>query len=134
MPHLRPALLAASLLLALPLQAQPVRPLPSPAQSQPLTDDSGVVRQQSLSSGRVTGSVDIAVPLGQTPVTVRSISPTSIVGQYRVDFDALDTDGDGFISQEEAAANPALADEFRSLDRQRRGKLDRADLAGWLAD
>ena len=34
----------------------------------------------------------------------------------------------------EAQANPALADEFGALDVKRRGKLDRADLAGWLTD
>lgn len=107
---------------------------PSPAQSQPLRDDSGVVRQQSLSSGRVTGSVDIRVPLGETPVTVRSVAPASVVGQYRIHFAELDVNGDGFISRDEAQANPALADEFNALDVKHRGKLDRTDLAGWLID
>ncbi|WMJ67896.1 EF-hand domain-containing protein [Stenotrophomonas sp. 24(2023)] len=107
---------------------------PSPAQSAPLRDDSGVVREQPLSAGRVTGSVDVPVPLGDTPVTVRSVTPSSVVGQYRIHFAALDVDGDGFISREEAQANPALADEFNALDVKRRGKLDRADLAGWLID
>jgi hypothetical protein len=46
----------------------------------------------------------------------------------------LDVDGDGFISRAEAQANPTLADEFNALDVKRRGKLDRADLAGWLID
>ena len=67
-------------------------------------------------------------------VTVRSLEPSSVVGQYRVHFAALDVNGDGFISREEAQANPALADEFNSLDRRHRGKLDRTDLAGWLVD
>ncbi len=120
------------LLAAYPALAQSNRP--APAESQPLRDDSGVVRAQPLAAGRVTGSVDIAVPLGETPVTVRSVTPASASGQYRIHFAQLDVDGDGFVSREEAQANPSLADEFISLDVKRRGKLDRDDLAGWLLD
>ncbi len=120
------------LLLAAPLSAQQVRT--DPALSQPLRDETGVIRQQSLSAGEVTGSVDIAVPRRETPVTVRSLTPSSAAGQYRIHFAALDTDGDGFISREEAQVNPSLADEFDSLDVKRRGRLDRSDLAGWLLD
>lgn len=134
MRHRPIPLLSALLIALLPALAGAQATRPSPAQSQPLRDDSGVVRAQPLSAGRVTGSVDIAVPPGDTPVTVRSVAPASVVGQYRLHFAALDVDGDGFISREEAQANPALADEFNALDVKRRGKLDRADLAGWLID
>jgi hypothetical protein len=120
------------LLAAGPALAQQSRP--TAAQSQPLRDDSGVVRAQELSAGRVTGSVDIVVPLGETPVTVRSLTPSSAAGQYRIRFAELDVDGDGYISRDEAQANLSLADEFISLDVKRRGKLDREDLAGWLLD
>ena len=120
------------LLAAAPAFAQQSRP--AAAQSQPLRDDTGVVRAQPLSAGKVTGSVDIVVPLGETPVTVRSLTPSSAAGQYRIHFADLDVDGDGFISRDEAQANPSLADEFISLDVKRRGKLDRTDLAGWLLD
>lgn len=120
------------LLAAGPALAQKSRP--TAAQSQPLRDDSGVVRAQELSAGRVTGSVDIVVPLGETPVTVRSLTPSSAAGQYRIRFAELDVDGDGYISRDEAQANLSLADEFISLDVKRRGKLDREDLAGWLLD
>ncbi|WP_456362676.1 EF-hand domain-containing protein [Xanthomonas sp. 60] len=111
--------------------AQPRQP--RPAQSEALRDDSGVIREQPLSSGRVTGRVEVPVRPGETPVTIRSIAPTG-GGQYRIVFTALDLDGDGFISRSEAAANPSLADEFDALDVRRRGQLDRADLAGWLVD
>jgi EF hand domain-containing protein len=119
------------LLAAGPALAQQSRPA---AESQPLRDDAGIVRAQELSAGRVTGSVDIVVPLGETPVTVRSLTPSSAAGQYRIHFAELDVDGDGYISGDEAQANPSLADEFISLDVNRRGKLDREDLAGWLLD
>ena len=106
----------------------------TPAQSQPLGPTGGAIRQQPLDAGRVTGSVDIPQPAGEAQVTVRSLEPSSVVGQYRIRFSDLDVNGDGFISREEAQANPALADEFNALDVKRRGKLDRADLAGWLVD
>ncbi|KAF1014701.1 MAG: hypothetical protein GAK31_02188 [Stenotrophomonas maltophilia] len=128
----RSFLLLCTALAAASAAAQTTRP--APAQSAPLRDDSGVVRQQPLASGRVTGSVDIPVAPGDTPVTVRSVTPSSVVGEYRLHFAALDVDGDGFISREEAQANPALADEFNALDVKHRGKLDRDDLAGWLID
>ena len=111
--------------------AQPRQP--TPAQSEALRDDSGVIREQPLSSGQVTGRVEVPVRAGETPVTIRSIAPTG-GGQYRIVFTDLDLDGDGFISRSEAAANPSLEAEFDALDSRRRGQLDRADLAGWLVD
>ncbi|WP_425477819.1 EF-hand domain-containing protein [Stenotrophomonas nitritireducens] len=90
------------------------------------------VRAQPLASGAVTHQVQLPAEPGQAAVTVRSIQPDSVVGNYRIDFDALDVDGDGFISREEAQANPALADEFNALDSARRGRLTREQLAGWL--
>ncbi|MEN5391083.1 EF-hand domain-containing protein [[Pseudomonas] hibiscicola] len=121
-----------TLLAAAPAVAQQ---LPhTPAQSQPLGPTGGAIRRQPLDAGRVSGSVEIPQQAGEAQVTVRSLEPSSVVGQYRIHFAALDVNGDGFISREEAQANPALADEFNSLDRRHRGKLDRTDLAGWLVD
>ncbi len=121
-----------TLLAAAPAVAQQ---LPhTPAQSQPLGPTGGAIRRQPLDAGRVSGSVEIPQQAGEAQVTVRSLEPSSVVGQYRIHFAALDMNGDGFISREEAQANPALADEFNSLDRRHRGKLDRTDLAGWLVD
>lgn len=102
------------------------------AASEPLREVPANVRSQPLADGQVTHEVHLATPVGEAPVTVRSIQPGSVVGSYRIDFAALDTDGDGFIGREEAQANPALADEFDSLDTAHRGKLGREQLAGWL--
>ena len=107
---------------------------PAPAVSEPLREVPASVRTQSLSEGRVTHQVILPAPAGEAQVTVRSVQPVSVVGQYRFAFATLDVDGDGFISRAEAQANPALADEFSALDVKRRGKLDRADLAVWLTD
>ncbi|HIE0527377.1 TPA: EF-hand domain-containing protein [Stenotrophomonas maltophilia] len=127
-----PLAMLITVLAAVPAIAQQ---LPhTPAQSQPLGQTGGAIRQQPLGAGQVTGSVEIPQPAGEAHVTVRSLEPSSVVGQYRIRFSDLDVNGDGFISRQEAQANPALADEFNALDVKRRGKLDRADLAGWLVD
>lgn len=128
----RSAVLLAALLASVPAVAQHGPFMP--AQSQPLGPTGGAIRQQPLDAGRVSGSVEIPQPVGEAQVTVRSLEPSSVVGQYRIHFSDLDVNSDGFISREEAQANPALADEFNALDVKRRGKLDRADLAGWLVD
>ncbi|MBH1433278.1 EF-hand domain-containing protein [Stenotrophomonas maltophilia] len=128
----RSAVLLAALLATVPAMAQ--HGPSTPAQSQPLGPAGGAIRQQPLGAGQVTGSVEIPQPAGEAHVTVRSLEPSSVIGQYRIRFSDLDVNGDGFISRQEAQANPALADEFNSLDRRHRGRLDRADLAGWLVD
>ncbi|KAF1686517.1 hypothetical protein B1992_08190 [Pseudoxanthomonas broegbernensis] len=63
---------------------------------------------------------------------VRSFEPDSVVGDYRIDFDALDADGDGLIDRREAAANATLEAEFRAVDANADGRLDREELAGWI--
>lgn len=132
MSALRIALpLAFAILLPVSANAQTVQ-RPEPAVSMPLNDVPVHVREQSLSTGKVTHSTQILMPTDQAQVTVRSIQPDSVIGNYRIDFAAMDVDADGFISRAEAQANPALADEFNALDTARRGKLSREQLAGWL--
>lgn len=106
----------------------------TPAQAEPLREVPVSVRTQPLSSAPVTHEAQVRTPPGEAAVTVRSLQPNSVVGTYRFRFSDLDVDGDGFISKEEAQANPSLADEFTSLDTARRGRLDRAQLAGWLIE
>lgn len=65
------------------------------------------------------------------PVTIRSHEPDSVVGEYRIDFDALDADGDGFVSREEAQANDVLSAEFHVLDSDGDGRLSREEAASW---
>lgn len=122
------------LLALLPTLATAQVHTPPPAISEPLREVPASVRTQPLSEGRVTRQVTLPASAGEAQVTVRSVQPVSVVGQYRFVFASLDVDGDGYISRAEAQANPTLADEFIALDVKRRGKLDRLDLAGWLAD
>lgn len=67
-----------------------------------------------------------------TPVTVTSEEPDSVRGDYHIDFATLDRDHDGYISRQEAHANPTLAREFDALDSHRSGRLSRAQLEGWM--
>lgn len=62
------------------------------------------------------------------------MQPVSVVGHYQFAFSTLDVDRDSSISLARAQANLVLADELSALDVKRRGKLDRAELAGWLVD
>ncbi|KAB7767432.1 EF-hand domain-containing protein [Xanthomonas sp. LMG 12462] len=104
----------------------------SSATTEPLRDVPVNVRAQPLSNGVVTHQVQLPATPGEAQVTVRSIQPDRVAGSYRIDFEALDTDHDGYISRSEAQANPSLADEFDALDTTRSGRLSPAQLAGWL--
>src|SRR5262245_5763985 len=42
-------------------------------------------------------------------------------------FDALDKNGDGYLSRAEAKGNPYLASHFKAADRNNDGKLSRAE-------
>ena len=86
----------------------------------------------SSQSGRQTGVITMDRDDG-SQIIIRSYEPRSVEGaQYRVDFAALDTDGDGYISRAEAGAHSTLTAEFNAIDSNRDGRLSREELAGWL--
>lgn len=86
----------------------------------------------SSQSGRQTGVVTLDRDDGRQ-IIIRSYEPRSaLADQYRVDFAALDVDGDGYVSRLEARAHPALDAEFNAIDSNRDGRLSREELAGWL--
>lgn len=53
--------------------------------------------------------------------TIRDNSPNQVI-------DSLDSDGDGFVSRDEAKRNPQVAARFDALDTNRDGKLSRDEI------
>ena len=83
-------------------------------------------------SERQTGMVTFGQAGGQQ-VIIRSFEPTTVLSSdYTIDFEALDADGDGFISRREAAAHERLTEEFRGVDADGDGLLRREELRGWI--
>ena len=83
-------------------------------------------------SERQTGMVTFGQAGGQQ-VIIRSFEPTTVLSSdYTIDFEALDADGDGFISRREAAAHERLTEEFRGVDADGDGLLSREELRGWI--
>ncbi|QOW23391.1 EF-hand domain-containing protein [Lysobacter avium] len=73
----------------------------------------------------------IVAEVVEPEVTIVSQHPDSIVGEYHVDFAAMDTNDDGVIDAAEASSNPTLTAEFKAVDTDRDGKLSKAELKGW---
>jgi hypothetical protein len=68
----------------------------------------------------------------EAEVTFRSLPPDSIVGSYKIDFGALDGNGDGAINRSEASANATLTAEFDAVDNDHNGRLSQHELKGWM--
>ncbi|HSR66233.1 MAG TPA: hypothetical protein VLM17_11605 [Xanthomonadaceae bacterium] len=67
-----------------------------------------------------------------TAASVTSSPGNSIVGDYHIDFDAMDGNHDGNLSRKEAGSNATLMREFRAVDHNRNGKLSKDELKGWM--
>jgi Ca2+-binding EF-hand superfamily protein len=61
------------------------------------------------------------------PVRDNADATTSAVASVQAKFDALDTNHDGFIDRNEAAASDVLAGQFSKLDASADGKLSLAE-------
>lgn len=68
----------------------------------------------------------------QGNVTVTSSPGNSIVGDYKIDFDAMDANHNGWISMAEARSNATLTAEFEAVDNNHDRKLTRDELKGWM--
>ena len=118
-----PAFALTALLVPAFASAQ-VQTAPLPMPDEPLT--------QADRSERQTGMATFG-EAGAQQVIIRSFEPTTVLSSdYTVDFEALDGDGDGFISRQEAATHPTLSQEFRGVDVDGDGLLSRGELRGWI--
>ena len=64
-------------------------------------------------------------PLANSPAN-------SVVGDYKIDFDALDANRNGTLSRGEVRSNATLSAEFRAVDVNRDGRLSKDELKGWM--
>jgi hypothetical protein len=73
-------------------------------------------------------------PPAAGPVTVQSHEPDSVSSNYKVDFSALDKNGDGNVSRAEvrASGNEDLMREFHVVDANHHGRLTQEEMKGWL--
>jgi hypothetical protein len=71
-----------------------------------------------------TPARDIVKPAPSSPAA--ATNPGAIVLEYKMEL--LDKDNDGHVSRKEAAGVPTLAKVFDKFDRNRDGRLDRAEL------
>ena len=75
-----------------------------------------------------------SAPMANTSaeVQVTSSPADSVVGEYKIDFAALDKNGDGNLSRAEVKSNATLTMEFRAVDHDRNGRLSKDELKGWM--
>ena len=123
-PTALPCLLTGALLLVAGAAAlAQASPLPLPPALDPAPSSQPIQRQ--------TGMQVIDAGHDQKYI-VRSFEPDSVQGEYRIDFDALDANGDGYLSRTEVADHPTLSAEFRAVDADNDGRLSREELSGWI--
>lgn len=77
-------------------------------------------------------SVPPAAPVDRANVTITDSPGNSISPNYRVDFAAMDANGDGAITRAEARGNPDLTREFHVVDGNHDGRLSREEMKGWI--
>jgi hypothetical protein len=85
---------------------------------------SGLVLGVGLLSGLVLGEENRTSP-GQATQAVLNVDEGA--QDLQRDFDRLDANGDGFISSNEAYADPGVEEQFERADRNQDGKLDLAE-------
>lgn len=118
------------------------RPTTSGEWTQPPPTTSGEAAQEPTTSGMAAPAAppmqgpSVVLPqasaaLGAS-VTVTSIPGDSISSNYRIDFEAMDANGDGNITRTEARGNEDLMREFHVVDTNRNGRLTREEMKGWL--
>jgi Ca2+-binding EF-hand superfamily protein len=61
---------------------------------------------------------------------IPAIVSLAIAPVYAAEFSELDADQDGYISNEEASADPALVEQFSTLDANADGQIDEEEFAG----
>ena len=88
---------------------------------------------QTSSDTVATGHTVTQDVTGRT-VFVTSQQPPPPPHDYRAEFDAMDSNGDGSISRSEASADKYLARTFATYDNDRNDRLSFEETRRWLED
>lgn len=102
------------------------------AATAPPASDVAVEQRSEVSTQLHTPTAVATTTHAGSQVTVKSAPSNSVVGEYQIDFDALDRNGDGSLNRNEASANTTLMGEFRAVDTNRNGRLSKDELKGWM--
>ncbi len=73
-------------------------------------------------------TVALLATMGATPLVAGAVTT-----DYKAMFNKLDTNHDGYISESEAAVDPALRDQFVGLDMNGSGKINFAQYSAFEA-
>lgn len=87
----------------------------------------------TFSGALIVGTAAAAANAGGTDNNMlgheKTGSGTGYGNATKMDFSKLDRNGDGQISQQEAAANPTLAQQFKRLDNNGDGALEKSEFS-----
>ena len=94
--------------------------------------DTGTAASAPATAGSMAAGTSAATGTSATGASVTSSPGNSIVGDYHIDFDTMDSNHDGNLSRKEAGSNATLMREFRAVDHDRNGRLSKQELEGWM--
>lgn len=75
---------------------------------------------------------DRPATVGNDNVTFTDSPGNSISPNYSIDFEAMDSNGDGVITRAEGRGNADLMREFHVVDMDHNGRLTRTELKDWI--
>jgi hypothetical protein len=87
------------------------------------------IKLAALAALAVSVSAFANPPTDQTTTTTESTTSSSTTTTTVPDFKSLDTNKDGMVSKDEAAANVDLSAQFDTLDADRNGSLSTSEYA-----
>jgi hypothetical protein len=88
-------------------------------------------KSRLLIAGAIAAALPLAGAFAQSPPTPDQSAPQSQPAQGSqkgATFESLDTNGDGRISQSEAAVDPNVSDQFAKYDKNGDGFIEREEV------